>query len=158
MLTLIQREFIVEVPLETAWRYLAQVERWPSWASHIKRVELAPVGGLTANSRGLFHLSNGIKSEFQMAEFNLSKNWRWTGPFLWLHLEYDHRFEAINQHRTRLTWIVRAKGFAVSLFGRFFAMIYNRNLDRAIPNLVAEMSALESKAAKSERPHPNQAI
>jgi hypothetical protein len=27
----IRREFVVEVAQETAWRGVAQIERWPSW-------------------------------------------------------------------------------------------------------------------------------
>jgi hypothetical protein len=143
MLTLIHREFIVDIPLDAAWQHLAQVERWPSWAKHIKNVELVPAGELTASTRGKFHLANGIKSEFRMTELKPPHNWKWVGPFLWLRIEYDHRFEAIDRQRTKLTWIVRAEGVGVALFGRLFGMIYNRNLDRAIPSLVAEMNALK---------------
>jgi hypothetical protein len=142
MLTLIHREFTVDLSREAAWRHLAQVGRWPSWAKHIQSVELAPAGELSASTRGKFVLSNGIKSEFQMTEFNPPHNWKWVGPFLWLRIEYDHRFEAIDRQRTKLTWIVRAEGVGVALFGRLFGRIYNRNLDRAIPSLIAEMKAL----------------
>ncbi len=57
MLELIRREFEVAVSLETAWKHLAQVERWPLWARHICRVELLPSGDLTLQSSGAFHLS-----------------------------------------------------------------------------------------------------
>jgi hypothetical protein len=144
MLTLIHRELTVDLPLDAAWHHLAQVERWPSWARHIRHVELVPAGELKANSRGIFHLANGIKSEFRMVEFNPPHNWKWVGPFLWLRIEYDHRFNAIDELRTRLTWIVRAGGVGVALFGRLFGMIYNRNLNRAVPSLVAEMNARKS--------------
>ncbi|MCI0694143.1 SRPBCC family protein [candidate division KSB1 bacterium] len=143
MLTLIHREFTVDLPLDAAWHHLAQIERWPSWAKHIKNVELVPAGELTASTRGKFHLANGIKSEFRMTELNPPHNWKWAGPFLWLRIEYDHCFEAIDRQRAKLTWIVRAEGVGVALFGRLFGMIYNRNLDRAIPNLIAEMNALK---------------
>ena len=66
-------------------------------------------------------------------------NWKWAGPFLWLQVEYDHRFEAVEGGRTRLTFVVDGAGFGVSVLGRVFARVYNRNLDRAIPNLVGEM-------------------
>jgi hypothetical protein len=79
-----------------------------------------------------------------MVEFNPPHNWKWVGPFLWLRIEYDHRFNAIDELRTRLTWIVRAGGVGVALFGRLFGMIYNRNLNRAVPSLVAEMNARKS--------------
>ena len=139
MTTLIRREFVVEAPLAAAWHHLAQVERWPSWARHIKHVELAPKGELTPASKGIFHLANGIKSEFRMTEMNPPHNWKWAGPFLWLTIHYDHRFEALDAQRTRLVWIVQAEGFGASFFGKLFATIYNKNLDRAVPGLIAEM-------------------
>src|SRR5574341_993542 len=110
MVILIQREFVVEAPLETAWQHLAQVETWPSWAKHIRRVELTPQGELTPNSRGRFRLANGIKSEFRMTEWNPPRHWKWVGSFLWMTVHYDHLFEAINQGHTKLTWIVGVEG------------------------------------------------
>ncbi len=49
MVTLIYREFAVDIPLRQAWQHLARVEQWPSWAKHIKRVEMQPAGELGAN-------------------------------------------------------------------------------------------------------------
>ncbi len=37
MITLIRREFTVELPLEKAWQHFARVEQWPSWTKHIKQ-------------------------------------------------------------------------------------------------------------------------
>lgn len=139
---LIRREFIVEAPIAAAWLHLANVEQWPSWAKHIKRVELSPPGKLTAASAGILHLANGITSQFQMTEMNALQNWMWAGKFLWLTVHYDHRFEDVGHQQTKLTWIVDAEGFGVSIFGRLFAAVYNRNLDRAIPHLIVEMQQL----------------
>jgi hypothetical protein len=136
---LIQREFIVDVPLSIAWNHLAQVEQWPTWAKHIKAVELKPKGELTIATVGSFRLANGINSDFRMTNLNPQRNWQWVGPFLWLTVYYDHQFVPVDEWRTKLIWIVAAEGVGVALFGRVFAMIYNRNLDQAIPNLIAEL-------------------
>ena len=56
-------------------------------------------------------------------------------------VHYDHLFEELAPHRTRLTWIVAGEGFGVSVLGKLFAMIYNRNLNRAVPALVGQMNA-----------------
>ena len=143
MLDLVRREFEVDIPLATAWKHLAQVERWPTWARHIEHVELNPKGELTLSTVGSFRLANGLKSDFKMTEINPSRNWKWAGPFLWLVVHYDHRFERMDERRTKLTWLVSADGFGVSVFGRLFATIYNRNLDQAIPCLISEMNALK---------------
>ena len=142
MVRLVHREFVVETPLAAAWDHLAQVERWPTWAKHIRHVDLHPPGPLTATSEGRFILSNGIKSTFQMVAFNPPSSWKWVGPFLWLTIHYDHVFAELDKTRTRLTWTVDAEGFGAGAFGRLFGLIYNGNLNQAIPRLVGEMNAL----------------
>ncbi len=89
-----------------------------------------------------------------MTEFHPPRNWKWAGGFLWLAIHYDHRFEEAGPRRTKLTWIVEASGFSVSLLGRLFAWIYGRNLARAIPLLVEEMNALGESGAASQRDSP----
>ena len=76
-----------------------------------------------------------------MTEFNAPGNWKWVGPFLWLTLTYDHRFEALDARNTRLIWVVQAQGFGAGILGRLFAQIYGRNLNIAILRLVAEINA-----------------
>lgn len=142
MIDLVKREFEVDIPLVTAWNHLAQVEHWQTWARHIKHVELNPKGELTLSTVGSFRLTNGVKSDFKMTEINPFRNWKWVGTFLWLVVYYDHRFEKIDERRTKLTWLVSADGFGVSVAGKLFATIYNRNLDKAIPRLISEMNAL----------------
>ena len=139
--TLIQREFTVDIPLQRAWDHLARVEQWPSWAPHIRKVELKPPGELGPQSTGVIHLTNGMKPAFRMTEFNPSRNWKWVGSFLWATVIYDHRFEALDAEHTKLIWVVEAKGFSASILGRLFAMIYRGNLEKAIPLLIAEMNA-----------------
>lgn len=139
---LIHRQFVVDAPLDQAWAYLAQVEQWISWAKHIRQVQLTPGGEVNAVTVGVFSLSNGLRSTFRMVEFNPGRNWKWVGDFLWLTLYYDHQFEAVGKRQTRMTWDVDAEGAGVGIFGRLFAIIYNRNLNRAIPNLIAEIKAI----------------
>ncbi len=141
MITLLRHEFTVDLPVEKAWSHLARVEQWPSWARHIKRVTVQPPGELGPNSTGVIHLGNGVKSAFSMTEFNPHSNWKWAGRFLWLTVHYDHRFDELSPTQTRLTWIIEARGVGVSVFGRLFAKIYRKNLDRAVPTLVEEMNA-----------------
>jgi len=149
-MTRIRREFTVDVPLAAAWQHLASVERWPSWAKHIRRAELVPHGQLTSQSSGAFHLGNGIRSTFRMAEYNPHHNWKWVGHFLWLSVSYDHRFYELAAERTKLVWVVEIKGVGESSFGRAFAAIYRRNLDKAIPNLIAEMNSQHRCSAEGE--------
>jgi len=137
----LRREFTVDLPLEKAWQHLACLERWPSWARHIERVEVEPPGGLGPESRGRLHLTNGLKPVFKVTELEAYRRWKWAGNFLWLTVHYDHHFEAVSATQTKLTWLVEATGFGVSVLGRLFAKVYERSLDRAIPSLVQEMNA-----------------
>jgi hypothetical protein len=139
--TLLRREFTVDVSVPRAWEHLARVEQWPSWAPHIERIELQPPGQLGPRSTGVLHLSNGMRPTFRMTEFNPPHNWIWVGSFLWATVIYDHRFDPLDAGHTRLTWIVQARGFGAGILGRLFARIYRGHLDKAIPRLVAEMNA-----------------
>jgi len=103
LINLIRREFSVRTPLQAAWRHLERVERWPTWAHHIARVELLPPGDLNLNTSGVIHLRNGIKSTFRMTELNPQVNWKWTGPFLRMTIHYDHRSCEISPGETRIS-------------------------------------------------------
>ena len=138
MTHLLRREFTVELPLEAAWEHLARVTDWPSWARHIKRIDMQS-GPLGPDSSGTICLSNGIKSTFSMTEFNPGSNWKWVGGFLWMKVHYDHLFESVSPSQTRLIWTVDGEGFGVSVIGKLFARIYNKNLDQAVPRLIQEM-------------------
>lgn len=141
MVTLIEREFIVNVSLERAWQHLAHLDQWPTWAHHIRRIEVHPQGELGPQSSGVIQLANGMKATFRMTEFNPGRNWKWVGPFLWLTVYYDHCFESLSSHQTRLTFVLEASGFGTGFFGQLFAKVYRRDLEKAIPLLVKEIES-----------------
>jgi 8-oxo-dGTP pyrophosphatase MutT (NUDIX family) len=151
VIELVAREFTVGVPLHEAWEHLARVERWPSWAKHIRRVALEPPGLLTEVSAGSFRLAGGARSTFRMEIFEPPKRWQWVGRFLTVRVHYDHRFEPTDSGHTRLIWTVVAEGPGSATLGRVFGAIYARNLDRAIPNLQAELRADEAPGSTVER-------
>jgi Polyketide cyclase / dehydrase and lipid transport len=138
VIELVRRTFEVDVPLDTAWAHLARVESWPSWAKHITSVTLTPPGTLAGASEGQLRLKGGARSTFRMEQFDPPRRWRWAGRFLSVGVHYDHWF-ADADGRTRLTWIVWAEGPGARSLGRVFGSIYAHNLDKAIPNLQAEL-------------------
>jgi hypothetical protein len=138
---LLQRAFTVELPLEKTWQHLACIEQWPSWAKHIKQVELQPAGEFGLESTGRMVLTNGLKPAWKVTEFDPYRNWKWIGGFLWLTVYYDHRFEALSPTQTKITFELEAKGFGRSVLGRLFAKVYSKTLDRATALLVREMNA-----------------
>lgn len=147
LLPLIHREFDVALSIQAAWDHLARVDRWPSWARHIRRIDVEPPLPLCASTAGRIRLTNGITSTFRMSVFDPPRVWTWVGPLTWLAIEYEHRFEPQGHDRTRLIWEVRVGGFAAATLGRVFAAVYQRNLDLAIPRLIEEMAH-----AATERP------
>ena len=139
MREVVRREFVVDVPLQEAWEHLADVEAWPSWAKHIRKVTLQPPGPLTGTSAGAFRLAGGVRSTFRMDVFEPPVRWQWVGRLPTFEIHYDHRFAAVDDTSTRLTWTVAVAGPGAGALGRAFAVVYARNLDRAIPNLCAEL-------------------
>ena len=141
MRVLVHRSFDVAAPRDVVWARLARPASWPSWAKHIKSVDVEPEGLVTAGTAGVVRLRNGVRSRFVVSTFSDGERWLWTGSFLWLRIDYDHVLEAVSEGRTRITFDVAVGGLGVASIGRFFAWIYGRNLDKAIPNLVAELEA-----------------
>ena len=139
----IRREFVVDAPLERAWQHLARVEAWPSWAKHIKGVTVEPPRELSPSTVAVFHLAFGFKARFAVTEFVPKTHWKWISNFFGITVHYDHRFEPINHDRTKMQFIIEARdlGFGGYLLGKLYGAIYSKNLDKAIPNLVAEINA-----------------
>ncbi len=135
MIRLLSRTFEVPVSAADAWAFLADIDAWPRWAGHIRRIDVDPPGPAGPTTSGVIRLTNGITSTFRMTDFAPPTHWTWVGPFLWLSVRYDHRFEDLGDGRARLAWTLDAEGFGASVLGRLFAAIYARNLDRAIPRL-----------------------
>jgi hypothetical protein len=139
MVRLLERRFVVKTSLERAWARLEKVEQWPTWARHIRRIELRPPGSLTLESEGTIQLNNGIRSTFRIEELTPGRNWKWAGPFLWMTVHYDHQFNRTGPEELEVRFVLDGEGFGAGVFGRLFAAIYARNLDRAIPRLVREL-------------------
>lgn len=136
---LLERRFKVRASLDRAWSHLGRVEEWPTWARHIRKVVLEPPGSLTTDSKGSIVLTNGIRSTFRMEALDRGASWKWAGPFLWFTVHYDHQFRRTGAEETEIGFVLDGEGFVAGVFGRLFAAIYARNLDRAIPNLVSEI-------------------
>jgi hypothetical protein len=143
MLRVLERTFVAKTSAEQAWAHLENVEQWPSWARHIRRITLNPRGPLRENSEGVIYLTNGLRSTFRMEAINPITNWRWGGSFLWLAVHYDHRFEPMSNEGSKITFTIDVEGVGAAIFGRVFAAIYAVSLDRAIPILVRELESGE---------------
>lgn len=130
----------VDADVSKAWEHLIEPARWPSWAKHIKRVDMEPQGRARIGSKGRVRLRNGTSARQQVVEINELRNWRWDGRFLGMRLIYDHAFGPTPSGGTRITFTVDADGPGVGTIGRLFGRLYARNLARSLPNLEAELA------------------
>ncbi len=141
MKRLLERTFPVATTPEAAWTTVADASAWPTWAGHLRRVDLTPTGLVTPTTEAKLTLSNRTTATVAVTEFDPGRHFRWEGRFLWLALGYDHTIEPTEDGTARITFAVDGDGFGVSTLGRLFAAIYARNLDRAIPRLQAQLEA-----------------
>jgi hypothetical protein len=139
-MVLVKRMFRVRADPATTWSHLADVTAWPRWAHHIRRVTLDPPGELTASTRGRLLLEPAIPTTFRVTALDPPNSWSWRGSFLGTTLDYDHRVERADDG-TQITFTIAGTGATARVVGPLFARVYGRILDRAIPNLVAELDA-----------------
>ena len=137
----VDKTFVVRAPSDVTWNHLAKVEQWPSWAKHIRSVVTSPPGPLSSNSRTKLKLSNGIKTTFQMIEFDPPHHWKWAGSFLGSQILYDHIFSQTEPSRTTVRFTVDVGGRPGRFIRGIFGRIYRRNLERAVPLLIQEIEA-----------------
>ena len=141
MAPLIQREFVVDVPNEQAWDHLLQVEAWPQWAGHIRRMRVDGGEQLTPGSTTRMTLKPGVTLKLEVNRYQPERQFRWFSYLGWLTLDYDHRFEPVDENHTRMIWTVELDGFGARFIGPIIARLYGRSLDQAIPKFVGELKA-----------------
>jgi len=139
---LVERTFTVDADPAATWTHLANVTAWPSWAHHIRKVTLDPPGALTASTRGRLLLKPAMPTTFRMTALDAPRSWSWRGTFAGTTLYYDHRIEPSGNDGSRVTFTIDGSGPTARVVGPVFTKVYGRILDRAIPNLVAELNAL----------------
>lgn len=145
MRQLLERSFPVEASPETSWATLIDARTWPNWAHHMSRVDLTPPGTVDPGTSAVLVLTNRTKARVAVTAFEPGRRFRWEGRFLWLELGYDHAIEPADGGST-ITFTVDGDGVGITSLGRLFARIYARNLDRAIPQLQAQLAQPETDA------------
>jgi hypothetical protein len=153
----VRRVFTVDAPVLEAWRGLAAVERWPEWAPHITSVIVTPPGALGSTSSGALSIRWFGTTTFHMSAWAPPVRWQWVGGLPGARIFYDHRFEPVAPHTTRLDWLVELRGPLAPLTRPVFGPVYSRFLDRAIPRLQqwfrdygAARAARSARAATAE--------
>ena len=139
---IVERSAEVRLPLDRAWARLADVERWPEWAPHIRRAALEPPGPAGPTTSGVFWFRPTTRARFRMTNWEPGVCWTWTGRATGVLIDYAHLFEAVSANVTRLRWTVSVRRTGVR--ARIFATVYGRLVDRAMPGFVAWAEAADA--------------
>ena len=150
------RTLVVPLPVEDAWAGLADVATWPRWAPHIRSVEVNPPGPVGRDTAGTFDLVGAPSARFTMTDFAPPDHWTWQGRFLWLTVDYDHRFAPVggtddDARGTEIAFVVTARGLGGRTLGSLFATAYARRLDAALPRLRAHLAGPNGAADPTDR-------
>ena len=146
---LIKREFVLRLSLNDAWELLSKIEKWRTWAPHVKSVEMDPVGDIKVNSTCTIMFNSGLKMSYKITEVNAQKNWKWEASILWYDIFCDHKFMYMDKEHTKISWLVDCEGFGSAIFGFLFSYFHSRKLNVAIPNLIAEVNRSYLKGRKT---------
>ncbi len=143
MRQVVREEVTVDVPRPVAWEHLAELEAWPSWAGHIRRMEPDPPGRLTDSTEVMLHMRAGPRTKMFVTEHDPPLCWVWEGTSYGVTTIFEHRFDEIDQGTTRIWFLAWMRGPLAGVAGWIFGRMMRRNLARALPRLKAEMEARE---------------
>jgi carbon monoxide dehydrogenase subunit G len=141
MREVLREEVTVDRSEQTAWDHLSALERWPSWAGHIKSMDPTPPGELTASTSVKLHMSNGMKTAMTVTEYDPPHRWVWEGRSMGTVTRFEHRFEPLGEGRTRIWFLAWVSGPLAGPGGWWFGRAMKRNLARAFPKLKAEIES-----------------
>ncbi len=141
MREVLREEVTVDRSEQVAWDHLAALERWPSWAAHIKSMAPTPPGNLTGSTSVKMHMSNGMRTTMTVVEYDPPHRWVWEGRSMGTVTRFEHRFEPVEDGRTRIWFLAWMGGAFAGPGGWWFGRAMRRYLSRAFPKLKAEIES-----------------
>ena len=122
-----------------AWNHLAQLERWPTWGRHIRRMTPSPSGALTESTSVILQMRNGAKTTMVVTEFEPPRRWVWEGRSFETLTRFEHQFEPVDGGGTRIWFLAWMSGPIAGPMGWIYGRMMKRNLARGFPKLKAEI-------------------
>jgi hypothetical protein len=133
----LERELVVEAPIDVAWHHVARVADWPRWRVDLTEVRTEPAGELGPQSVATLYSRTGPRTTFHMTAFEPGRHWTWAARVLWFVVLHDHRFERVGERRTRIVVHVDVGGAGERLAAPLVGAAVARRLDQALPRLAA---------------------
>lgn len=141
MREVLREEVTVDRPDTVAWDHLAALEKWPTWAGHIRRMDPSPPGNLTDSTSVVLHMSNGVRTTMTVTEYEPPRRWVWEGRSFGTLIRFEHRFEPLEDGRTRIWFLAWMGGPLATPGGWWFGRMMRRYFKSAFPKLKAEIEA-----------------
>lgn len=139
MREVVREQVVVDRPASAAWKHLANLEDWPSWAGHIRRMDPTPPGELTASTQVMLHMRAGPRTKMIVTEYDPPRRWVWEGKSFGMTTTFEHRLEEAGEGGTRIWFLAWVSGPLSGPGGWIFGKMMHRYLARALPKLKAEI-------------------
>jgi len=139
MREVLREQVTVDRPDTVAWNHLAELERWPTWAGHIRSMDPSPPGTLTGSTTIVLHMRIGAKTTMKVTEFEPPRRWVWEGRSFGTLIRFEHRFEPLGDGRTRIWFLAWMSGPFARPGGWWFGRMMRRYLSVGFPKLKAEI-------------------
>ena len=118
----------IAAPAETAWRVLADVERWPDWTPSVARVERLDTGPLGSGSRVRITQPKLRPGIWTITAWESGRSFTWIQRAPGLRIVADHSVGAGNRGST-LELRVRFEGILGGLVGRIYGALTERYMN-----------------------------
>ncbi len=141
MRQVVREQVVVARPVSAAWKHLANLEEWPSWAGHIRQMDPTPPGELTASTQVMLHMRAGPRTLMIVTEYEPPRRWVWEGRSFGITTLFEHKLEEIGAGQTRIWFLAWVSGPLAGPGGWTFGKMIRRYLARALPKLKGEIEA-----------------
>ena len=136
-MTLIARTVSINALPDKVWKIITDVERWPEWATYMKRLE--PQGEATLGLGSLVKVTpKGLPgSIWEVTEFDSARSYTWvTSLAPGLRMTGGHVVEPEGAG-ARVTFSLEVSGPVGALVGPLLAVVFRRNTRLATEGLKA---------------------
>lgn len=122
-----------------AWDHLARLEAWPTWAGYIRWMDPDRPGAVTASTEVVLLMHAGPMARMVVTGHDPPRSWAWEGDSPGVTTMFEHRFDEIDEDRTRISFLAWMDGLLAPVYAPVVGAVMHRNLARTLPRLKAEI-------------------